>query len=140
MASDVVSRMELTGTDYSFMCSFVKIEEKWLSSLDKELKRRVHSKIDYYKHVKSSPTRTEIYKLSDGIVPRGDNFYLNKTSYLTNEFKIQYNLEAMLMKALVTKMMGQNNARYDNKVQNFFLDLVASGYNQAYEYVSKNLG
>ena len=32
-ACDVVSRMELTSTDYSFMTSFIKIEDKWLTSL-----------------------------------------------------------------------------------------------------------
>ena len=51
-ACDVVSRMELTSTNYLFMSSFIKIEDKWLSSLGRELKRRVWSQLDFYKQIK----------------------------------------------------------------------------------------
>jgi hypothetical protein len=37
-------------------------------------------------------------------------------------------------------MMDQSNARYDDKVRDFFVALAASGNKQAYEYISGNLG
>ena len=37
-------------------------------------------------------------------------------------------------------MNGRKNARYDDKVRNFFIALAASGNKQAYEFVSGNLG
>jgi hypothetical protein len=38
------------------------------------------------------------------------------------------------------KMMDQSNARYDDKVRDFFVALAASGNKQACEYISGNLG
>ena len=56
-----------------------------------------------------------------------------------NDNDIKNNLVMHLLRALVTKMSGQKNARYDDKVR-IFIALVASGNMQAYEFVSGNLG
>ena len=104
-ACDVVSRMELTSTDYSFMTSFIKIEDKWLSSLGRELKRRVRSQLDFYKQIKSSPLKAEICNITDGKVPCGDTLSQFNKLYLNNVFKILENLVTVLLKDLVIKMM-----------------------------------
>ncbi len=77
----------------------------------------------------------------NGKVPCGDTFLsqFNKL-YLNNEFKIQENLVTLLLKALVMKMVGQKNARYNETVRNFFVALAVLGNKQAYEYVPGNLG
>ena len=72
--SDNMSRIELATINSSLLNSFVAIEEKWLSSLGKELKRRVWSQMDYSKHVESSSLRTKKYMLVDGKVPCRDKF------------------------------------------------------------------
>jgi hypothetical protein len=69
-----MSRIELATINSSLLNSFVAIEEKWLSSLGKELKRRVWSQMDYSKHVESSSLRTKKYMLVDGKVPCRDKF------------------------------------------------------------------
>ena len=38
---NVISRIELRSIDYLFMTSFIKVEDKWLSSLGRELKRKI---------------------------------------------------------------------------------------------------
>ena len=60
--------------------------------------------------------------------------------YQENDNDIKNNLVMLLLRALVTKMSGQKNAWYDNKVRNFFIALAASGNKQANEFVSGNLG
>lgn len=49
------------------------------------------------------------------------------------------NLVKILLSALVTKMLGQKRAWYDNDDRKFFIALVASGNKQAYEFDSQNL-
>ena len=59
--------------------------------------------------------------------------------YQENDNDIKNSLVTLLLKALVTKMSGQKNAQYDDKVRNFFIALAASGNKQAYKFVSGNL-
>ena len=60
--------------------------------------------------------------------------------YNLNDYGIQSSLITLLLIALVAKMMGKKNARYDDKVNNFFIALATSGNKQAYEFISGNLG
>ncbi len=109
--------MELTSTDYLFMTSFIKIVDKWLSSLGRELKRRVQSQLDSAKRSNHAH-----YKLNYAILwmvkfhavicfSQCNKLYLNN-ELRYRKFKVHENLVTLLLKALVMKMMGQKNARY----------------------------
>ena len=50
-AIEVVTRVHLTSTDYSFMCSFIKTSDEWFSLHSRELKLHIKSQIEYYKLV-----------------------------------------------------------------------------------------
>ena len=68
---------------------------------------------------------------------------MNSPSFIVFNYYLEggvSSLVTLLLKALVAKMMGKRNARYDDKVHNFFVALASSGNKQAYEFVSGNLG
>ena len=123
------------------MCSFIKTSDEWFSLRGRELKLHVKSQIEYYKSVQGCPAKEDVCKLSGGNVPSNDKFSAQFISiYHENDNDIKNNLVTPLLRALVTKMSGQKNARYDDKVRNFFIALAASGNKHAYEFVSGNLG
>ena len=123
-AIEVVTRVHLTSTDYSFMCSFIKTSDEWFSLHGRELKLHVKSQIEYYKSVQGCPAKEDVCKLSGGNVPSNDKFSAQFISiYHENDNDIKNNLVTLLLRALVTKMSGQKNARYDDKVRNFFIAL-----------------
>lgn len=141
IASELITRVHLTSTDYSFMNSFTRTEDIWLSQRGCDLKRYVSSQMDYYKSVQKCPIKDDICGINNGNVPCEDKFLSQFVSmYQTNAHGIQCSLVTLLLKALVTKMSGKRNVKYDDKVRNFFIALAASGNKQAYEFVSGNLG
>ena len=90
---------------------------------------------------KTALQKIKFVKFSCGNIPSDDNFIQQfAVLYKPNEHGIQDSLVTLLLKALVTKMAGKKNARYDDKVRNFFISLAASGNKHAYEFVSGNLG
>ncbi|KAL3788099.1 hypothetical protein HJC23_008161 [Cyclotella cryptica] len=141
ITSELITRVHLTSTDYSFMNSFTRTEGIWLSQHGRDLKRYVSSQMDYYKSVQNCPIKDDICGTNNGNVPCEDKFLRQFVSmYQTNAHGIQCSLVALLLKALVVKMSGKRNVKYDEKVRNFFIALAASGNKQAYEFISGNLG
>ena len=105
------------STDYNFMCSFIRTEPKWFNLHGMDLKHNVKLQMEYYKSIQNSPAKYQICKFSGGNIPSDHNFIQQfAVLYKSNEHGIQDSLVTLLLKALVTKMAGKKNARYDDKV------------------------
>ena len=116
-AMEIVNHVELTTTYYGFMCSFIRTEPKWFNPHGMDLKHHVKLQMEHYKSIQNSPAKDQICKFSGGNIPSDDNFIQQfAVLYKSNEHGIQDSLVTLLLKALVTKMAGKKNARYDDKV------------------------
>ena len=84
--------------------------------------------MEYYKSVQKCHIREELCGINNGGVPCEDKFLSQFVSmYNVNDHGIQSSLITLLLKALVAKMMGKRNARYDDKLHYFFVALATSG-------------
>jgi len=148
-ALKVESKMTLTHR--LSLATIVKISEKTLSRIGKDLRLQAKQWVSYYDHVlknipqvpdsgtQNASEAVATYKGDETELPSPNEFLRSfEKVYLDNKTRFDKSLLFGLLQAFVAKLSGHTNPKYSTKVINFYMTLEAMD-RKAFSMVSANL-
>jgi hypothetical protein len=136
----LTTRNVVTATDYKTAQDIANHSSRvHYSAHGHDLINTIRSQIKYYQSVQACPVKEILCEKEGNVL--GQNAFIREFTKLTknNTGDIQNSLPVLFLQTVMSKMKGQRNTKYDERVFNFFVAIVASGDKRAFNFMSGNL-